>query len=195
MEMTRGRGPDRCIDAVGTEAHGRGSFDAVLDKAKAALYLATDRAHMLRKAIMCCRKGGTVSIPGVYVRFLDKIPFGAAMNKGLTEDRPDERAAVSRKAAGENRGRRDRPCVRHYPPPPSRSGSRRLQDVPVQAGRLHQGGAEALRFGTSGYAPGLTRRYKLSATVPPIISSIIKLMSRSMPEMEHRHWMVHRFSS
>ncbi|HEV2916079.1 MAG TPA: zinc-dependent alcohol dehydrogenase [Pyrinomonadaceae bacterium] len=84
MEMTGGRGPDSCMDAVGTEAHGTGSFDAVLDKAKAAVMLGTDRPHVLREAIMCCRKGGTVSIPGVYIGFLDKIPFGAAMNKGLT---------------------------------------------------------------------------------------------------------------
>jgi threonine dehydrogenase-like Zn-dependent dehydrogenase len=84
MEMTKGKGPDRCIDAVGCEAHGVGSFDAVVDKAKAALHLATDRAHVLREAIMCCRKGGTLSIPGVYVGLLDKIPIGAAMNKGLT---------------------------------------------------------------------------------------------------------------
>jgi len=84
MEMTDGRGPDRCIDAVGSEAHGRGSADALIDKAKTSLYLATDRPHVLREAIMCCRKGGTVSVPGVYVGFLDKIPFGAAMNKGLT---------------------------------------------------------------------------------------------------------------
>ena len=84
MDMTKGRGPDRCIDAVGTEAHAGGSFDAVLDKAKVAVYLGTDRPHVLREAIMCCRKGGTVSIPGVYVGMVDKIPFGAAMNKGLT---------------------------------------------------------------------------------------------------------------
>ncbi len=84
MEMTGGRGPDRCIDAVGTEAHGGGSIDAIIDKAKAAVYLGTDRPHVLREAIMCCRKGGTLSVPGVYVGFLDKIPFGAAMNKGLT---------------------------------------------------------------------------------------------------------------
>ena len=84
MEMTGGSGPDRCIDAVGTEAHGHGSFDAVLDKAKAAVYLGTDRPHVLREAIMCCRKGGTISIPGVYISFLDKIPFGAVVNKGLT---------------------------------------------------------------------------------------------------------------
>ncbi len=84
MEMTKGRGPDRCIDAVGCEAHGAGSFDAVVDKAKAALHLASDRAHVLREAIMCCRKGGTLSVPGVYVGFVDKLPMGAAMNKGLT---------------------------------------------------------------------------------------------------------------
>ena len=84
MEMTKGRGPDRCIDAVGCEAHAGGSFDAVVDKVKAALHLATDRPHVLREAIMCCRKGGTISVPGVYVGFPDKIPFGALMNKGLT---------------------------------------------------------------------------------------------------------------
>jgi len=84
MEMTNGRGPDSCMDAVGCEAHVGGSFDSVLDKAKAAVFLGTDRPHVLREAIMCCRKGGTVSVPGVYVGFLDKVPFGAAMNKGLT---------------------------------------------------------------------------------------------------------------
>jgi threonine dehydrogenase-like Zn-dependent dehydrogenase len=84
MEMTNGRGPDRCIDAVGAEAHGSGSIDAVIDKIKAATYLATDRPHALREAIMCCRKGGTISMPGVYFGFLDKIPMGAFMNKGLT---------------------------------------------------------------------------------------------------------------
>jgi threonine dehydrogenase-like Zn-dependent dehydrogenase len=84
MEMTNGRGPDRCIDAVGCEAHGTGSFDAVMDKVKATVMLATDRAHVLRQAILCCRKAGTISVPGVYVGLLDKIPFGAAMNKGLT---------------------------------------------------------------------------------------------------------------
>ena len=84
MAMTGGRGPDRCIDAVGMEAHAGGSVDAVLDKVKAAMYLGTDRPHVLREAILCCRKGGTLSIPGAYVGFLDKIPFGAAMNKGLS---------------------------------------------------------------------------------------------------------------
>lgn len=81
---TNGRGPDRCIDAVGTEAHVGGSFDSVMDRVKTATYLGTDRAHVLREAIMCCRKAGTVSVPGVYVGLLDKIPFGAVVNKGLT---------------------------------------------------------------------------------------------------------------
>jgi threonine dehydrogenase-like Zn-dependent dehydrogenase len=82
-EMTGGRGPDSCIDAVGLEAHGK-TIDAVVDRAKAAMFLATDRPHALREAINACRKGGTVSIPGVYGGFLDKIPFGAAFAKGLT---------------------------------------------------------------------------------------------------------------
>ncbi len=82
--MTKGRGPDVCIDAVGAETHGLGSVDAVLDKAKAAVGLATDRIHALRQAINCCRKGGTVSVPGVYIGFPDKFPMGAAFGKGLT---------------------------------------------------------------------------------------------------------------
>ncbi len=81
--MTGGMGPDACIDAVGLEAHGR-QLDAYLDRAKTATMLATDRASALRQAIHVCRKGGIVSIPGVYGRFLDKIPFGAAFQKGLT---------------------------------------------------------------------------------------------------------------
>jgi threonine dehydrogenase-like Zn-dependent dehydrogenase len=84
MEMTNGRGPDRCIDAVGAEAHATGSIDAVYDKAKAMLMMETDRPHVLREAIMCCRPGGTISIPGVYLGFGDKIPLGAFMNKALT---------------------------------------------------------------------------------------------------------------
>ncbi|MDB4874941.1 MAG: glutathione-dependent formaldehyde dehydrogenase [Gemmatimonadetes bacterium] len=84
QEMTQGRGPDRCIDAVGCEAHSHGSFDAVLDKVKKTIKLGTDRAHVFREALYCCRKGGTVSVPGVYVGMLDMVPFGAAMNKGLS---------------------------------------------------------------------------------------------------------------
>ncbi len=82
-ELTGGRGPDACIDAVGLEAHGV-SLDTIYDRVKAATFMATDRPHVLREAIQACRKGGTVSVPGVYGGFVDKLPFGAAMNKGLT---------------------------------------------------------------------------------------------------------------
>ena len=83
-EMTKGRGPDSCIDAVGAEAHGTNALEKVVDTAKMAVKLSTDRPGALRQAIMACRKGGTLSVPGVYIGLLDKIPFGALMNKGLT---------------------------------------------------------------------------------------------------------------
>jgi threonine dehydrogenase-like Zn-dependent dehydrogenase len=82
-EMTGGLGPDACIDAVGMEAHGL-ALDALCDRAKQALHLESDRAHALRQAIQACRKGGTVSIPGVYSGFIDRFPIGAAFAKGLT---------------------------------------------------------------------------------------------------------------
>ena len=82
-DMTGGRGPDACIDAVGMEAHGNTIGDWY-DKAKTATMMATDRLGALRQAIHCCRKGGTVSIPGVYGGLLDKVPMGAAFGKGLT---------------------------------------------------------------------------------------------------------------
>jgi len=81
--MTGGQGPDACIDAVGLEAHGT-TLDAWYDLAKTSMFMATDRTHALRQAIACCRKGGTVSIPGVYGGLLDKFPLGAAFAKGLT---------------------------------------------------------------------------------------------------------------
>ncbi|MEO7189757.1 MAG: zinc-dependent alcohol dehydrogenase [Vicinamibacterales bacterium] len=82
--MTGGRGPDGCIDAVGLEAHGSGSLGAYYDIAKTVAFMATDRLEALRQAIMACRKGGVVSIPGVYGGLLDKMPMGAAFAKGLT---------------------------------------------------------------------------------------------------------------
>lgn len=83
IAKTGGLGPDACIDCVGLEAHGT-TIDALYDRAKAAAYMATDRLHALRQAIRACRKGGTISVPGVYGGFLDKFPFGAAFSKGLT---------------------------------------------------------------------------------------------------------------
>jgi threonine dehydrogenase-like Zn-dependent dehydrogenase len=83
LELTGGRGPDACIDCVGMEAQGH-TLDAWYDRIKAAAHMATDRSHALRQAINCCRKGGVVSIPGVYGGFLDKFPLGPAFGKGLT---------------------------------------------------------------------------------------------------------------
>ena len=83
QELTKGRGPDRCIDAVGAEAHGLGTTSAVIDRVKAAVGIGTDRPEALRQAIICCRKGGTVSVPGVYSS-VDGMPMGAVCNKSLT---------------------------------------------------------------------------------------------------------------
>jgi threonine dehydrogenase-like Zn-dependent dehydrogenase len=83
-DMTGGQGPDACIDAVGLEAHSTGSWDGMYDTVKTSTMMATDRAAALRQAINACRKGGTVSIPGVYGGLIDKVPLGAAFNKGLT---------------------------------------------------------------------------------------------------------------
>jgi threonine dehydrogenase-like Zn-dependent dehydrogenase len=82
-EATGARGPDACIDAVGMESHGT-TVGALYDRAKQALMLETDRANTLRQAILACRKGGIVSVPGVYGGFVDKFPLGAAFAKGLT---------------------------------------------------------------------------------------------------------------
>ncbi len=83
LEMTGGRGPDSCMDAVGMEAHIQGPLFAY-DRIKQALMLETGRPIVLREAIMACRNGGTISVPGVYGGLLDKIPFGSLMNRGLT---------------------------------------------------------------------------------------------------------------
>jgi threonine dehydrogenase-like Zn-dependent dehydrogenase len=82
-QLTGGRGPDVCIDAVGLEAHVSG-FEAMVDRAKQAVKIETDRAVVLREAIQACRKGGVVSLAGVYGGFVDTVPMGAAFNKGLT---------------------------------------------------------------------------------------------------------------
>lgn len=83
MELTGGRGPDACIDAVGAEAHGHGPVYAY-DRAKQALKLESDRPIALREAILACRNGGIVSVVGVYGGYIDKFPMGAVMNRSLT---------------------------------------------------------------------------------------------------------------
>jgi threonine dehydrogenase-like Zn-dependent dehydrogenase len=84
-ELTQGKGPEKCIDAVGMESHvSHHHPDTFMDRAKQALFLETDRPHVLREMIYACRPAGTLSIPGVYGGLVDKIPFGVLMNKGLT---------------------------------------------------------------------------------------------------------------
>jgi len=83
QELTGGRGPDRCIDAVGSEAHHSGLAGAY-DKVKQSARIETDRPHVFREALKSCRKGGTLSVPGVYIGFADKIPLGTLVNKAIT---------------------------------------------------------------------------------------------------------------
>jgi threonine dehydrogenase-like Zn-dependent dehydrogenase len=84
QELTNGRGADACIDAVGTEPETTASVDSVVDRIKVATFMGTDRPHVLRQAIQCCRNFGVVSIVGVYGGYVDKIPMGSAINRGLT---------------------------------------------------------------------------------------------------------------
>jgi threonine dehydrogenase-like Zn-dependent dehydrogenase len=84
-ELTAGKGPDKCIDAVGLESHvSLAQPDTIYDRAKQMILLESDRAHVLREMIYVCRPAGIISIPGVYAGLVDKIPMGIAMNKGLT---------------------------------------------------------------------------------------------------------------
>jgi threonine dehydrogenase-like Zn-dependent dehydrogenase len=83
-QLTSGKGPEKCIDMVGMEAHATATLDSMYDRVKQSLMLETDRAHVLREMIYVCRPAGVISVPGVYGGLVDKIPFGAAMNKGLT---------------------------------------------------------------------------------------------------------------
>ena len=82
-ELTKGKGPEKCIDAVGMEAHVTRALDSVADRAKQAMFM-EDRPHVLREMIYVCRPGGILSVPGVYGGMVDNLPFGAFMNKGLT---------------------------------------------------------------------------------------------------------------
>ena len=84
QDLTNGKGPEKCIDAVGLEAHATRSLDSMYDRVKQAMLLESDRAHVLREMIYVCRPAGILSIPGVYGGLVDKLPIGALMNKGLT---------------------------------------------------------------------------------------------------------------
>ncbi|AUA57038.1 Formaldehyde dismutase [Achromobacter spanius] len=82
--LTQGKGPEKCIDAVGMESHSSHTMGELYDRVKQAVGAETDRPHVLREMIYVCRPGGVLSVPGVYGGLIDKIPFGASMNKGLT---------------------------------------------------------------------------------------------------------------
>jgi threonine dehydrogenase-like Zn-dependent dehydrogenase len=84
LELTGGRGPDKCIDAVGMEATHGSHLIGTYDRVKQATRTESDRPHALRQAILSCRSGGIVSVIGVYGGFIDKFPAGAWMNRGLT---------------------------------------------------------------------------------------------------------------
>ncbi|MCJ2066864.1 glutathione-dependent formaldehyde dehydrogenase [Methylobacterium sp. J-088] len=83
-ELTGGKGPEKCIDAVGMEAHSPRALEHAYDRVKQAVMLESDRASVLREMIYVCRPAGILSIPGVYGGLIDKVPMGALMNKGLT---------------------------------------------------------------------------------------------------------------
>ena len=84
QELTKGKGPDKCIDAVGMEAHALRSIDSMIDRVKQSVMIESDRPHVLREMIYVCRPAGMLSVAGVYGGLIDKVPFGAVMNKGLT---------------------------------------------------------------------------------------------------------------
>ena len=124
--------------------HASASFYAMVDRVKVATFMGTDRPHVLRQAIHCCRNFGTVSIVGVYGGFLDKIPLGSAINRGLTfrmAQTPVQRYLP--KLLELDRERRDRPVLRHHPHGEPRRGPGPLQDVQRQEGRLHQSRPQA----------------------------------------------------
>jgi threonine dehydrogenase-like Zn-dependent dehydrogenase len=83
-DMTGGKGPEKCIDAVGMEAHGTTALTAAYDRVKQAVMAESDRPHVLREIAYVCRPAGTLSVPGVYGGLIDKFPMGMIMNKGLT---------------------------------------------------------------------------------------------------------------
>jgi threonine dehydrogenase-like Zn-dependent dehydrogenase len=83
-ELTDKKGPEKCIDCVGMEAHATATLDSIYDRVKQAVMLESDRPHVLREMMYVCRPAGVLSVPGVYGGLIDKIPFGAVMNKGLT---------------------------------------------------------------------------------------------------------------
>ena len=147
-ELTDGEGPEKCIDAIGMEAHVSPSMpDTVYDRAKQMLGAESDRPHVLREMIYVCRPAGVISIPGVYGGLVDKIPMGQVMNKGLTIR--TGQTHVNRWTDDLLRrieeGQIDPSFVITHTV--SLDDGPDVQGVPRQAGQLHQGRPEALKTG------------------------------------------------
>ena len=178
-DLTGGQGPDACIDAVGLEAHGT-TLDAWYDRAKTSMFLATDRPHALRQAISACRKGGTVSIPGVYGGWLDKFPPRRRIRERTdAEDGADAHAQVHAHPPRAHRTRRNRSVLHHHAPD---WAGRRSGDVPhvSRQGRLvHQGRHDAWRDDTS---PSRSVTCSASVSIYGQNISICKVLE----EQEHR---------
>ena len=128
MEMTGGIGPD-AVHRRGRHGERTASPSTISStRSRPQTFLGTDRPHALRQAILACRKGGRVSIPGVYGGLADKFPIGALMEKGLTlQDRPDPRPEIHAAAARADRGGQDRHHLPDLPPPAAGGGARGLQ--------------------------------------------------------------------
>ena len=158
---TGGRGPDACIDAVGLEAHGT-TLDAWYDRAKTSMYLATDRPHALRQAISACRKGGTVSIPGVVRGVAGQVPARCRVRQGPDpEDGPDPHAQIPAPAPGARGAWRHRSVIRHHASGGSRRCARDVPDVPRERRSLHQG-----RDAAGNGLPSWRRRASACSTAP-----------------------------
>ena len=145
LELTGGRGPDKCIDAVGLEATHGSAHIAAYDRVKQAVRSETERPHALRQAIMSCRSGGVVSVIGVYGGLLDKFPAGAWMNRSLTLRTGQCHVQRYMKPLLQRieRGEID-PDPDHHPHPAARRGRTRLRDLQEQAGRLREGRPQTL---------------------------------------------------
>ena len=154
-EFTRGEGPDACIEAVGMEAHGTGPQYAY-DRVKQALHLETDRGSALREAIMAVRKGGTLSIVGVYGAD-GQVPARRPDEQGHHDpDRPAARPALHAADARPRAQGRARPVVPGHAPDVPRRGAEGLRALQGQAGRLYAGGVRAVSL-TRDVAPGVHR--------------------------------------
>ena len=114
-KLTKGRGPASVIDCVGSESHGLGSADAVVDRVKAATGLSVDRPHVWRDMVKCVRAGGIVSSPGVYFGYMDKFPLGSFVGKGLTARSGQTHVQkYMDELMADDRGRQVRPELHHH---------------------------------------------------------------------------------